>query len=134
MAAIKKLVFEDKKYTLEQLNEALLADFVGYEQVRRDCLDAPKYGNDDEYADNICADIIQYTEQMHRGYKTMYSHMSHGTLSISNNTPLGMMTGASANGRKAWMPPRTVSARPRVQTTRDRRLSFGRYPRCPTIT
>ncbi len=104
MAAIKKLVFEDRKYTLEQLNEALLADFVGYDQVRRDCLDAPKYGNDDEYADNICADIIQYTEQMHRDYKTLYSHMSHGTLSISNNTPLGMMTGASANGRKAWMP------------------------------
>ena len=30
--------------------------------------------------------------------------MSHGTLSISNNTPFGMMTGASANGRNAWKP------------------------------
>ena len=30
--------------------------------------------------------------------------LSHGTLSISNNTPLGQITGASANGRKAWMP------------------------------
>ena len=104
MAAIKKLVFEDKKYTLEQLNQALLADFEGYEQIRRDCLDAPKYGNDDDYADSICADIIQYTEHEHRKYKTLFSHLSHGTLSISNNTPFGMMTGASANGRKAWMP------------------------------
>lgn len=34
MAAIKKLVFDDKKYTLKQLNEALKADFVGYEQVK----------------------------------------------------------------------------------------------------
>ena len=104
MAAIKKLVFDDKKYTLEQLNTALKADFIGYEQVRKDCLDAPKYGNDDDYADNIAADIINFTEKEHRQYKTLYSVLSHGTLSISNNTPLGQITGATANGRKAWMP------------------------------
>ena len=104
MAAIKKLVFDDKKYTLEQLNEALVADFIGYEQIRKDCLEAPKYGNDDDYADRIAADIISFTEKDHRRYKTLYSVLSHGTLSISNNTPLGQITGASANGRKAWMP------------------------------
>ena len=104
MAAIKKLVYDDKKYTLEELNTALKADFVGYEQLRKDCLDAPKYGNDDDYADNIAADIINFTERDHRQYKTLYSILSHGTLSISNNTPLGQITGASANGRKAWMP------------------------------
>lgn len=104
MAAIKKLVFDDKKYTLKQLNEALVADFIGYEQIRKDCLEAPKYGNDDDYADRIAADIISFTEKDHRRYKTLYSVLSHGTLSISNNTPLGQITGASANGRKAWMP------------------------------
>lgn len=104
MAAIKKLVFDDKKYTLKQLNEALKADFVGYEQIRQDCLRAPKYGNDDDYADLIAADLINFTEMDHRQYKTMYSVLSHGTLSISNNTPLGQITGASANGRRAWMP------------------------------
>ena len=104
MAAIKKLVFDDKKYTLAQLNEALKADFVGYEQVRKDCLDAPKYGNDDDYADFIAADLINFTEMYHRKFKTLYSVLSHGTLSISNNTPLGQLTGASANGRKAWTP------------------------------
>ena len=57
MAAIRKLVYDDKKYTLEELNEALKADFEGYDLVRRDCLAAPKYGNDDEYADSIAADI-----------------------------------------------------------------------------
>lgn len=104
MAAIKKLVFDDKKYTLQQLNEALKADFVGYDQIRKDCLDAPKYGNDDDYADYIASDIINFTEREHRQYKTLYSILSHGTLSISNNTPFGEMTGASANGRKAWTP------------------------------
>ncbi len=104
MAAIKKLVFDDKKYTLTQLNEALKADFVGYEQVKADCLAAPKYGNDDDYADYIASDLINYTEREHSQYKTLYSRLSHGTLSISNNTPFGQLTGASANGRNAWIP------------------------------
>ncbi len=104
MAAIKKLVFEEKKYTLEQLNNALKADFVGCEQIRTDCLNAPKFGNDDDYADMIAADLVHFTETDHRQYKTLYSVLSHGTLSISNNTPFGQMTGASANGRRAWLP------------------------------
>ncbi len=104
MAAIKKLVFDEKKYTLQQLNEALKADFVGYDQIRTDCLNAPKYGNDDDYADLIAADLVDFTEHEHRKYKTLYSVLSHGTLSISNNTPFGQLTGASANGRHAWLP------------------------------
>jgi len=104
MAAIKKLVFDDKKYTLEELNRALKADFEGYEQIKADCLNAPKYGNDEDYVDYIAADLVHFTEQEHRKYKTLYSILSHGTLSISNNTPFGQLTGASANGRRAWMP------------------------------
>lgn len=71
MAAIKKLVFDDKKYTLKQLNEALKADFEGYDQINADCLAAPKYGNDDDYADLIAADLINFTEMEHRQYKTL---------------------------------------------------------------
>ena len=104
MAAIKKLVFDDHKYTLCELNEGLKADFEGYERMRQDCLDAPKYGNDDDYADHFVADIVYFTEHIHSQFKTLYSRLSHGTLSISNNTPFGQMTGASANGRKAWTP------------------------------
>ena len=104
MAAIRKLVFDDRKYTLKQLNEALKADFEGYDQIKADCLAAPKYGNDDDYADLIAADLINFTEMEHRQYKTLYSILSHGTLSISNNTPFGQLTGASAGGRKAWTP------------------------------
>ena len=104
MAAIKKLVYDDKKYTLAQLNEALKADFEGYEQIKADCLAAPKYGNDDDYADLIATDLVHFTETEHRKYKTLYSVLSHGTLSISNNTPFGQLLGASANGRSAWQP------------------------------
>lgn len=104
MAAIRKLVYDDRKYSLEELAQGLKADFEGYEELRRDCLAAPKYGNDDDYADSIAADIIEFTESEHRKIRTLYSTLSHGTLSISNNTPLGMLTGASANGRRAWTP------------------------------
>ncbi|MCG8531752.1 MAG: choline trimethylamine-lyase [Desulfovibrionales bacterium] len=104
MAAIKKLVFDEKKYTLAQLNDALKADFEGFEQIKADCLAAPKYGNDDDYADLIAADLVSFTEEEHRKFKTLYSVLSHGTLSISNNTPFGQLTGASAGGRDAWAP------------------------------
>ena len=104
MAAIKKLVYDEKKYTLAELNEALKADFKGYEQIKSDCLAAPKYGNDDDYADYIVTDLVNFTEREHRKFKTLYSVLSHGTLSISNNTPFGQLLGASANGRDAWTP------------------------------
>lgn len=104
MAAIKKLVFDEKKYTLKQLNAALIADFDGFDQIKTNCVNAPKFGNDDDYADLIAADLISFTELEHRKYHTLYSVLSHGTLSISNNTPFGQLTGASANGRGAWTP------------------------------
>jgi formate C-acetyltransferase len=104
MAAIKKLVYDEKKYTLAELNTALKADFEGYDQIKADCLAAPKFGNDDDYADLIVADLVHFTETEHRKYKTLYSVLSHGTLSISNNTPFGQLLGASAGGRRAWTP------------------------------
>lgn len=104
MAAIKKLVFEDKKYSLRQIKEALDANFVGFEQVRTDCLNAPKYGNDDDYVDFIAEDIVNWTEAKHNEFDMLFAKFSHGTLSISNNTPIGELTGASANGRLAWSP------------------------------
>ena len=104
MAAIKKLVFDDKKYTLSDFQKALDANWEGYEQMRQDCLDAPKYGNDDDYADLIASDLVESTEKICRQFKMLYSTMSHGTLSISNNTPIGELTGATADGRMAFTP------------------------------
>lgn len=55
MAAIKKLCFDEKKYTLKELYDALEADWVGYENMRKDFLNAPKFGNNDPYVDEIVA-------------------------------------------------------------------------------
>ena len=51
LTAIRKLVFEDKSLTLSELCDALEANFEGYEDLRAKLLKAPKYGNDDDYAD-----------------------------------------------------------------------------------
>ncbi|MFT5700853.1 MAG: choline trimethylamine-lyase [Desulforhopalus sp.] len=104
MAAIKKLVFDDKKYTLVDMKKALDMNWEGYEEMRRDCINAPKFGNDDDYVDRITADVIDYTEKTMNGYKSLYARMIHGTLSQSFNTPLGEMVGATPNGRPAQAP------------------------------
>ncbi|WP_420490586.1 pyruvate formate lyase family protein [Neobacillus niacini] len=56
------LKFNEESFVLkDQINnikKALDANWKGYEQIHRDCLGVPKYGNDDDYADLIATDII----------------------------------------------------------------------------
>ncbi|MDY6843570.1 MAG: pyruvate formate lyase family protein, partial [Thermodesulfobacteriota bacterium] len=61
LAAVKKLVYEEKKYTMAQLMDALNANWEGYEDMRLDFVKAPKWGNDDDYVDDIWA-------RMHNDY------------------------------------------------------------------
>jgi len=101
LAVIKKLVFEDKKLTISQLRKALAADFDGYEDIQRMCLDAPKYGNDEEYADSIAKAIYDVCYEItpkvdHLGQVTMPS-----AYSIAAHTAQGEYTGALPNGKKA---------------------------------
>lgn len=104
MAAIKKLVFEDKKYTLRDIHTAIESNWVGYEKIHRDCLAAPKFGNDDDFVDSIANDIVNYTEKRINQHPSLYARQIHGTLSQSFNTPLGEMIGATPNGRLAGAP------------------------------
>jgi len=104
MAAIKRLVYEEKKYTLSEVKEALDANWLGYDTMHKDCMNAPKYGNDDDFADDIATRLIDYTEKTMNSHKSLYARMIHGTLSQSFNTPLGEMIGATPNGRKAGEP------------------------------
>jgi formate C-acetyltransferase len=57
LAAIKKVVFDDKKVTMEKLVEALKANWEGFEDIRQMCLKAPKFGNDDDYVDLISREV-----------------------------------------------------------------------------
>jgi len=60
LAAVKKLVFEKKLYTVAQVKEAILANYEGYEVMRRQLAAAPKFGNDIDEVDLIAADIANH--------------------------------------------------------------------------
>ncbi len=61
LAAIKKLVFEEKKITMAELIAALDANFEGYETIRQLLINrAPKFGNDDDYVDDLARDIFHF--------------------------------------------------------------------------
>lgn len=63
LAAIKKLVYDDKKLTLDQIVKIIDANFDGHEKERRMMLDCPKFGNDDAYVDDIYADLCRFVNE-----------------------------------------------------------------------
>ncbi len=99
--AIKKLVFEDQKLTLEQLVKILDANFEGYEKLRRDCLDVPKYGNDNDEADAMMKRVHEDVCVMTMKMAERVGLDSYLVVNINNsaNTTLGRFTSASADGR-----------------------------------
>lgn len=100
--AIKKLVYEQKKYTLEELHEAQLADFEGYDRLRKDLLDQDKYGNDKTECDELANELYEYVAKGIR-QRGIDAGMGYYLIVISNNqtnTDWGKQTHASLDGRK----------------------------------
>lgn len=113
LAAMKKVVFEDKAVTPARLWEAMQADFQGEENARIRALleSAPKYGNDDDYVDQLVVDAYNvYIDEMKKYHNTRYGRgpiggvYYAGTSSISANVPQGAGTLATPDGRKAGEP------------------------------
>ena len=104
VAAVKHLVYDEKKLTMERLIQALDADFVGYEDVQAMCLAAPKYGNDDERADFCVGEIFTHVVDQFEKYDTLFGKMTCGMLPVSGNTPIGQWVGALPSGRNARTP------------------------------
>ena len=104
VAAVKYLVYDEKKCTMDQLVKALDADFVGYEDIQAMCLAAPKYGNDDERADFCVGEIFTHVVDQFEKYDTKFGKMTCGMLPVSGNTPIGQWVGALPSGRNATTP------------------------------
>ena len=101
--AIKKLVFEEKKYTLKELNNAALADYKGYENIQKDILNVAKYGNDDYGCDEMANDLFEYVAKGIRK-AGIDNGMGYYLIVISNNqtnTDWGRETAASLDGRNS---------------------------------
>lgn len=104
MAAIRNLVFEEKKVTMQQMVDALDADFEGYEFIQQLCKNAPKYGNDNEMVDDIAGEMFTFIADEIESYKSKFGTMTPGILPVSGNTPFGLEVGALPYGRNAWKP------------------------------
>lgn len=105
LAMIKKLVFEEKKYTLVQIREAMAADWVGYEGMRQDAIACPKYGNDEAYVDEIAVEITDFYHQEIVAYTDLFgSKFNSAFMGISNYIPAGSVVGATPDGRKSGSP------------------------------
>ena len=70
LAAIEKVVFLDKAATLSELRDALANNFVGYEALREKLLAAPKYGNNDDFADKYAVWFVDYLGSLFDKYTT----------------------------------------------------------------
>ncbi|MFC2017657.1 pyruvate formate lyase family protein, partial [Chloroflexota bacterium] len=105
LAAVKKLIYEDKKLTWDELLEALDNDFEGYEQIREMCLSAPKYGNDIPEVDEIATEITRFVAEEFRKHKGLHGGKLtvHSYGSAEHLAP-GEQTGALPSGRRAWVP------------------------------
>jgi len=112
LAVIKKIVFEDKLLSFEELAEMLRRNFKGTyrgkkaKEWRQIFINkVPKFGNDDDYVDQIAVDVARaYCEEI-AGY-TNYrgGKYNPGIYSTSFHIAFGAFTGASADGRKLGVP------------------------------
>jgi len=100
LAAVKKLCFDDKVVTPAQLNEALHANWSGYEDIRKLCLDAPKYGNNIPYVDDIGAKLwIDIKDIVSEQISPYGAPFVCSAISITTHAPGGALTSATPDGR-----------------------------------
>src|ERR1035437_6629561 len=106
LAAIKYHVFDRKTLTMADLLETLAANFEGRETTRLMLWNkTPKYGNDDDYADAILAQVFDaFFEEVNGRPNTKGGAYRVNYLSTTCHVYFGSVTGATPDGRKAWQP------------------------------
>ena len=106
LAAIKYNVFDEKKFTMEELIEALEHNFEGYDMIANLVRNkTPKYGNDDDYADNIMKDVFNFYQKTVTGRPNMKGGTYRvNMLPTTCHVYFGEVMNASPNGRLAQKP------------------------------
>ncbi|MFZ5436940.1 MAG: trans-4-hydroxy-L-proline dehydratase [Bacillota bacterium] len=106
LAAIKYHVFDQKNIGLDELLDALDANFEGHERIRQLLLNrTPKYGNDDDYADNIMRTVFETYFNAVEGRKNTKGGVYRiNMLPTTCHIYFGSVVGATPDGRRAGMP------------------------------
>lgn len=106
LAAVKYNVYDKKNFTMEELIEAMEHDYEGYDRIYHMVHDkTPKYGNDDDYADDIMQDVFE----LYRSTITGRPNMKGGKYGVDMlpttcHVYFGDVILATPNGRKAHKP------------------------------
>ncbi len=102
LAAIKRLVFDTKQYTMAQLLDALRADFEGYEALRNDLLRCDKFGNDLDGVDEIYAAVTDHVYRYAQTKRTFRGGVfGFGCSTFERAARYGRSVMALPNGRKS---------------------------------
>jgi formate C-acetyltransferase len=108
LAVLKKMVFEDKRYTLREFREILKSNFKGYEALREEVLNKfPKYGNDLTYVDSIAQEVGRiFCEEVRNASPVPGSNRQlwPSFYSLWHHREMGKYTAATADGRLAGEP------------------------------
>ncbi|MBI4763563.1 MAG: hypothetical protein HY787_03020 [Deltaproteobacteria bacterium] len=103
LAAIKKLVFEDRRISISRLKEALIANFEGHEEIMKMCLEAPKHGNDEDYMHEIIRNVYDAVDEAYHkvGPNFLGDRGKPEAYSLSMHNAFGEFCGALPSGRTA---------------------------------
>lgn len=102
LAAVKHLIFDTKKLSWDQLLDALEANWEGHEADRQMCLNAPKYGNGIDWVDAIGFNIETFLlDFLRKNPKPHNQVFLLRQIPITFHVPLGKVTWATPNGRRA---------------------------------
>ncbi len=106
LTSIRYNVYDRKNYTWDELQKALNADFEGYDQLRYDLIyNTPKYGNDDDYADQQAVTVFEIYYDAVNGRPSSRGGVHRiNMLPTTSHVYFGSVTGATADGRKASTP------------------------------
>jgi formate C-acetyltransferase len=105
LCAVKKLIYDDKKISMDELLCALKDNFENYPILREMCQNAPKYGNNDPYADSMGLRLETFYRSLSEAYKTLYGgRLEVRYVPVTAHVPSGRVVGATPNGRLASEP------------------------------
>jgi pyruvate formate-lyase/glycerol dehydratase family glycyl radical enzyme len=105
ISAIKKWVFDQKKITFSRMLKAIKADFNGYEEIAallRNGFKTPKFGNDDEYADRIATNVVEFLDRaFHSKINYRGARYRVGYWTMTFHAGMGKFAGSLPSGRGA---------------------------------
>lgn len=105
LAAIEQVVFTDKTATISELAAALKSNFEGYESLRETLLNAPKYGNNNDFADKYAVWFVDFLSEEFMKYHTPDGGGYYTAMAANvSNIYAGHVIGATPDGRKAGEP------------------------------